>query len=48
MTQQPETARRVADEPPPFWARWNRIYLFVFSLLLVEVIAFLLLTRWVA
>ena len=43
----PET-RRGADEPPPFWARWGRIYLFVGSLLLVQAIALWLLTRWAA
>ena len=35
MTTPAETSRRAADEPPPFWARWSRIYVFVFSLLLV-------------
>jgi hypothetical protein len=37
---------RGADEPPPFWARWSRIYWFVFVLLLAQTIAFWLLTRW--
>ena len=38
--------RRGADEPPPFWARWSRIYLFVFGLLITQTLAFWLLTRW--
>lgn len=38
--------RRSADEPPPFWSRWSRIYLFVGGLLLVETVAFWLLGRW--
>ncbi len=33
-------------EPPPFWGRWGRIYLFVGGLLLAQVIAFYALTRW--
>jgi hypothetical protein len=48
MTVPPDPSRRAADEPPPFWGRWSRIYWFVATLLLVEMIAFLLLTRWVA
>ena len=35
-----------ADEPPPFWGRWGRIYLFVAMLLLVQAIAFYLLSQW--
>ena len=43
----PETAAsRGADEPPPFWARWSRVYGLVFALLVVETIAFWLLSRW--
>lgn len=37
---------RGADEPPPFWARWSRVYSFVAALLVVQAIAFWLLTRW--
>ena len=39
-------SRRGADEPPPFWGRWSRIYGFVFALLLAETLAFWLLMRW--
>ena len=42
----PKTARTVVDEPPPFWSRWGRIYVFVAALLLVETIVFWLVTRW--
>lgn len=42
----PGTPRAASDEPPPFWARWGRIYFFVFALLLVETVVFWLLTRW--
>jgi hypothetical protein len=38
--------RHEADEPPPFWGRWGRIYLFVAALLLAQVLAFFALTRW--
>jgi hypothetical protein len=41
-----ESDRPGVDEPPPFWGRWGRIYVFVASLLLVQVIAFYLLSRW--
>jgi len=40
--------RSTPDEPPPFWTRWSRIYGFVATLLLAEVIVFWLLTRWVS
>ena len=40
--------RRPVDEPPPFWSRWSRIYVFVAGLLLVETVVFWLLTRWVS
>lgn len=33
-------------EPPPFWGRWRRIYLFVAGMLALEVLAFWWLTRW--
>lgn len=42
----PQTGRTTPDEPPPFWSRWSRIYLFVFTLLIAETIAFFVLTRW--
>ncbi len=42
----PENARPPVDEPPPFWARWARIYLFVFGLLLAQTVAYWALTRW--
>lgn len=42
----PTATRRAADEPPPFWARWGRIYTFLATLLVVQVLAFWLLTRW--
>jgi hypothetical protein len=38
--------RSNADEPPPFWGRWGRIYLFVAMLLLVQTIAFFVITQW--
>ncbi len=38
--------RSNADEPPPFWGRWGRIYLFVATLLVVQTILFFLLTQW--
>jgi len=40
--------KRPIDEPPPFWSRWGRIYLLVGGLLVVETVAFWLLTRWVS
>jgi hypothetical protein len=36
------------DEPPPFWGRWRRIYVFVALLLVVQTIVFWLVTRWAA
>lgn len=39
-------SQRGADEPPPFWSRWSRLYSFVAALLFVQAIAFWLLTRW--
>jgi hypothetical protein len=42
------TDDRSADEPPPFWSRWSRIYWFVASLLVVLTLAFWLLGRWAA
>jgi len=36
----------VPDEPPPFWGRWERIYLLVAGLLAVETLVFWWLTRW--
>jgi len=42
----PDALARPADEPPPFWGRWSRIYLLIAGLLLVEILAFLWLTRW--
>ena len=35
-------------EPPPFWGRWRRIYLFVAAMLVLEIVAFWLLSRWAA
>ena len=34
------------SEPPPFWGRWSRIYLFVAAMLGFEVLVFWLLTKW--
>ena len=34
------------DQPPPFWARWGRIYTVVAALLVAEMLAFWLLSRW--
>ena len=34
------------DDPPPFWARWGRIYWVVAGLLAAETLAFWLLSRW--
>jgi hypothetical protein len=42
----PGPTARIADEPPPFWGRWGRIYLLVAGLLLVEAALFYGLTRW--
>lgn len=42
----PEAIARIADEPPPFWGRWGRIYLLIAGLLLVETGVFWALTRW--
>jgi hypothetical protein len=39
-------SRGGADEPPPFWSRWSRVYTFVAGLLLAQAVAFWLLTRW--
>jgi hypothetical protein len=36
----------VPDQPPPFWGRWERIYLLVAGLLAVETLVFWWLTRW--
>ena len=36
------------DEPPPFWSRWSRLYWFVAGLLAAQIVAFWLLSRWVA
>ena len=33
------------DQPPPFWGRWERIYLLVAGLLAVETLVFWWLTR---
>jgi len=33
-------------DPPPFWGRWERIYLLVAGLLAVETVVFWWLTRW--
>ncbi|HEX7842864.1 MAG TPA: hypothetical protein VF469_35565 [Kofleriaceae bacterium] len=33
-------------DPPPFWGRWDRIYLLVAGLLFVEAAVFWALTRW--
>ncbi|MGE0869307.1 MAG: hypothetical protein AB7P03_12130 [Kofleriaceae bacterium] len=41
-----EHAPRSVDEPPPFWSRWSRIYVFVAVLLVIEAIAFWIVTRW--
>ena len=48
MTEPRNTPASRPDAPPPFWARWSRIYLFVAGLLLAQTIAFYLLTRWAA
>jgi hypothetical protein len=37
---------RLIDDPPPFWGRWERIYLLVAGLLAVETLVFWWLTRW--
>jgi hypothetical protein len=42
----PEAIARLADEPPPFWGRWDRIYLLIAGLLAVETAAFWWLARW--
>ena len=34
------------NDPPPFWGRWDRIYLLVAGLLAVETLVFWWLTRW--
>jgi len=34
------------DQPPPFWRRWRQLYWLVALLLVADVIAFWLLTRW--
>jgi hypothetical protein len=33
-------------DAPPFWGRWERIYLLVAGLLAVETLVFWWLTRW--
>jgi hypothetical protein len=35
-----------ADQAPPFWGRWGRIYLLVAGLLAVEIAVFWWLARW--
>lgn len=40
------TTEGAADEPPPFWSRWSRIYWFIAGLLAAETLAFWLVSRW--
>ena len=48
MTVTPDKAEssRTVDDPPPFWSRWTRIYTFVAVLLLVQAVAFWILSEW--
>lgn len=36
------------ETPPPFWRRWSQLYWLVGGVLVLEVVAFWLLTRWAA
>jgi hypothetical protein len=35
-----------ANQPPPFWGRWGRIYWLVAALLVTETLVFRWLTGW--
>lgn len=45
-TAKPASQSAGLDQPPPFWSRWERIYLVVAALLAAQVAAFWLLSRW--
>ena len=48
MTAGPGTTGPDHDAPPPFLGSWNAVYAAVLGWLAVLVIAFRLLTRWLA
>lgn len=48
MTTDPEKARRVLDDRPPFFRSWAGVYAVVLGFLGVLVVVFHLLTRFLA